>query len=134
MATMLAATGGPGARWMTYRDGMDTLARRLADRLPVTTGACLAELTEQPGAVRLRFADGRTLTARQAVLALPAALALHPAMPADERPFLTRPPRRIDYAGDWLPLHPNSESAAHSATHPIDRLLADSTTRVPAAA
>ncbi len=256
MAAMLAATGGIGARWLTYRDGMDTLARRLADGLPVTTGAPLHDLTEQDDRVRLRFADGRTLTARQAVLAVPApqALALHPGLPAEERPylaastftpmlkvvclldrplpsptrtpsfgllvpgtesrllagaildhlkdparvppgrgmvslllapwavpdlltatdaeitalatteaarylpgldtalrathvfrhphglpeatpaalrlrpaFLTRPPRRIDYAGDWLALRPNSEAAAASAALTCSRLLAGAT-------
>ncbi|WP_344443576.1 NAD(P)/FAD-dependent oxidoreductase [Kitasatospora nipponensis] len=90
MAAMLAAVGGVAARWMTFRDGMDTLTRALAARLHVATGSPLAQLTEHPGAVRLCFADGRELTARQAVLALPApqALALHPGLPADERPFL----------------------------------------------
>ncbi|MGF1428822.1 protoporphyrinogen/coproporphyrinogen oxidase [Kitasatospora sp. LaBMicrA B282] len=90
MAAMLAATGGVGARWLTYRDGMDTLARRLADRLPVSCGMPLAQLTEEAAAVRLEFADGTVLTARQAVLALPAPLvpALHPGLPAEERPFV----------------------------------------------
>ncbi|GAB2687598.1 protoporphyrinogen/coproporphyrinogen oxidase [Kitasatospora kifunensis] len=91
MAAMLAATGGVGARWLTYRDGMDTLARRLAERLPVTTGATLLQVTERPDSVRLEFADGRTVSARQAVLAMPApqVLALHPGLPEEERPYLT---------------------------------------------
>ncbi|WP_327067761.1 FAD-dependent oxidoreductase [Kitasatospora sp. NBC_01250] len=91
MAAMLAATGGVGARWLTYRDGMDTLARRLADRLPVTTGAVLTQIVERPDAVVLEFADGRTVSARQAVLAMPApqVLAVHPGLPAEERPYLT---------------------------------------------
>jgi oxygen-dependent protoporphyrinogen oxidase len=75
---------------MTYRDGMDSLARRLADRLPVHT-AVRVETVEPDGAgARLHFADGRSLTARAAVLAVPApvALRMHAALPADERPYL----------------------------------------------
>ncbi|MCX4747958.1 FAD-dependent oxidoreductase [Kitasatospora sp. NBC_01287] len=90
MAAMLAATGGVGTRWLTYRDGMDTLARRVAAGLRVSTGAALHRVVEGPSAVRLEFADGIVRTARQVVLALPApaALALHPGVPAQERPYL----------------------------------------------
>ncbi|MCC9309452.1 FAD-dependent oxidoreductase [Kitasatospora sp. RB6PN24] len=90
MAVMLAATG-IGSRWLVYRDGMDTLARALARQLLVTLDSPLAEATAGPGGVRLAFTDGRTLTARQAVLALPAPLirTLRPDLPEHERPYLT---------------------------------------------
>ncbi|TQF04527.1 FAD-dependent oxidoreductase [Kitasatospora acidiphila] len=90
MAVLLAATG-VGTRWLTYRDGMGALARALARQLPVTLDSPLAEATADPAGVRLAFADGRTLTARQAVLALPAPqiLTLRPDLPEHERPYLT---------------------------------------------
>ncbi len=80
------------ANWRTYRDGMDTLARRLADGLPLTTGAAVREvIVARHGAeARLTFASGARLTARQVVLAVPApiARALHPGAPDDELPYL----------------------------------------------
>ncbi|MFE9422648.1 protoporphyrinogen/coproporphyrinogen oxidase [Kitasatospora sp. NPDC006697] len=91
MAVLLAGSG-VGARWLSYRDGMDSLTRALAARLPhpVTLDSPLAEATACPGGVRLAFTDGRVLTARQAVLALPAPqiLALRPDLPEHERPYL----------------------------------------------
>ncbi|MGV9351928.1 protoporphyrinogen/coproporphyrinogen oxidase [Streptomyces misionensis] len=49
--------------------------------------------------------------------ATPAALRLR-------RSFLDRPPRRVDYAGDWVALRPNSEGAVHSAAIAARRVLA----------
>lgn len=77
LASMLAA-GGVGARWLTYADGMDTLARAVAAQLPqVALNSPLQQLvrTEQ-GSVRLEFADRSRVTARQVLLAVPAPLAL----------------------------------------------------------
>jgi|GEM_PF-1231089 len=86
MLALLLSVGGAGARWTTYTTGMDTLARALARHVPVQldTPARSVE-TAGPGRARLHLADGRTLTARQIVLAVPApvALTLH-ADPAPE--------------------------------------------------
>lgn len=88
VATMIATRGLLG--WRTYRDGMDTLARRVAGPLDVRTGRAVEEVKDGPGGVRLVFADGEVVTAREVVLAVPAPVArqLHPVAPADERPFL----------------------------------------------
>ncbi|WP_329033547.1 FAD-dependent oxidoreductase [Streptomyces sp. NBC_01725] len=89
VATMVATRGLHG--WRTYRDGMDSLARKVAERLTVHTGRAVQEVTENPdGGVRLVFADGRVVTAREVVLAVPAPVArkLYPSAPAEELPFL----------------------------------------------
>ncbi|SCF94914.1 oxygen-dependent protoporphyrinogen oxidase [Streptomyces sp. DconLS] len=52
--------------------------------------------------------------------AAPAALRLR-------RAFLQRPLRRVEFAGDWLALRPNSEAAVHSATLAVRRVLAAGT-------
>jgi oxygen-dependent protoporphyrinogen oxidase len=90
MAALLRAVGGAGARWVAYRGGMDTLARALAERLDVVTGTSVVAVKPGDAAVRLDLADGTTASARRVVLAVPApvALALHTALPDDERPYL----------------------------------------------
>ncbi|WAL70899.1 NAD(P)/FAD-dependent oxidoreductase [Kitasatospora sp. YST-16] len=95
MVATLLSVGGAGARWMTYRDGMDTLARRLAERLPVELGRRVTAVREEPGpgaaGVRVEFADGTRVRARQVVLAVPAPLALElrgDDLPDGERPYL----------------------------------------------
>ncbi|MBZ4016105.1 protoporphyrinogen/coproporphyrinogen oxidase [Streptomyces purpurogeneiscleroticus] len=84
----LLATGSTAA-WRTYRDGMDTLTRRLAERLDVTTGVRVEQVTLHPGGARLECAD-TTLTARSVVLCVPAPVAarLYPDAPEDERDYL----------------------------------------------
>jgi oxygen-dependent protoporphyrinogen oxidase len=77
------ATCGSSATWHTYRDGMDTLARALADRLDVTTGHPVTRVTQQGDAVRLESPRG-DVAARAAVLAVPAPVAAR--LYADERP------------------------------------------------
>ncbi|CND50546.1 amine oxidase [Mycobacterium tuberculosis] len=69
-AAHLAACGGSHT-WHTYRDGMDTLARTLADRLDVTTDHPVTRVTAGGGTVRAESPRG-TVTARAAVLAVPA--------------------------------------------------------------
>ncbi|GAA1073914.1 protoporphyrinogen/coproporphyrinogen oxidase [Nocardiopsis composta] len=83
------ASAGSTAGWRTYRDGMDTLARALADRLDVATGHPVTEVAAAPGGVRLDSPAG-ALTARAAVLAVPAPVAarLHPGAPPAERDYL----------------------------------------------
>ncbi|GAA1760356.1 NAD(P)/FAD-dependent oxidoreductase [Streptomonospora arabica] len=80
---------GSTAHWRTYRGGMDTLARRLAAGLEVSTGRVVHEVAAAPCGARLTL-DDTAVTARSAVLAVPAPLAagLHPGAPAEERDFL----------------------------------------------
>lgn len=88
MVSLLLATRST-TTWCTYRGGMDTLLRRLADEVDVTTGCRVEEVVTEGRHARLAYA-GRTLIARVAVLCVPApiALDLHVDAPADERPFL----------------------------------------------
>ncbi|MFE6520815.1 protoporphyrinogen/coproporphyrinogen oxidase [Streptomyces sp. NPDC057794] len=88
MLCLLLAVG-PAAGWRTYRDGMDLLARRLAEQLDVRTGRTVHEVVTEADSVRLRVGDD-TVTARSAVLCVPAPVAarLHANAPADELPFL----------------------------------------------
>ena len=67
-------TGGTSTVGRTYRHGMDTLARVLADRLDVSTGVAIREVIAAPDQARL-VADGATLNARSVVLAVPAPVA-----------------------------------------------------------
>ncbi|GAA3761136.1 protoporphyrinogen/coproporphyrinogen oxidase [Salinactinospora qingdaonensis] len=99
LAHLFATGGAAGLR--TYRDGMDTLARRLADQLDVVTGCHVREVAHRhdahgrPVGVRVNY-DGGSLDAERAVLAVPAPVAtrLYPTAPADERAFL----KTCDYA------------------------------------
>ncbi|MEW2620539.1 FAD-dependent oxidoreductase [Streptomyces sp. NPDC048106] len=89
LVSLLLEAGSPSG-WRTYRDGMDFLARRLADGTEVVTGRPVREVVDAGGHAVLRFDDGE-VRARAAVLAVPApvAAALRPEAPACERPFLT---------------------------------------------
>jgi oxygen-dependent protoporphyrinogen oxidase len=75
---------------MAYRDGMDTLARALADRVDVTIGCPVRAVEPEGAGATVHFADGTARTARHVVLAVPAptALELHTDVPEDERPYL----------------------------------------------
>ncbi|GHE09512.1 protoporphyrinogen/coproporphyrinogen oxidase [Streptomyces alanosinicus] len=81
---------GPVSGWRTYHDGMDLLARRLADGLDVALGTPVHEVVEDGDGVRLH-GPGGTVTARAAVLCVPAPIAarLHGKAPEDEQAFLT---------------------------------------------
>jgi oxygen-dependent protoporphyrinogen oxidase len=81
---------GPATGWRTYRDGMDLLARRLAEGLDVVTGSQVHEVVTEEGRVRLRVGND-SVTARSVVLGVPAPVAarLHVNAPADELPFLS---------------------------------------------
>ncbi|MFF3514119.1 hypothetical protein [Streptomyces sp. NPDC002573] len=77
------------------------------------------------GAQAERYLPGLTEATRTAFVvrwplglpeATPAALRLRQA-------FLERPVRRVDYAGDWVMLRPNSEAAIRSAGIAADRVL-----------
>lgn len=86
----LLAEVGPPSGWRTYRTGMDLLARRLSETVDVETDRAVREVVDEGGRVRVRL-EGAEVTARAAVLAVPAPLAgtLHPQAPADEREFLS---------------------------------------------
>ncbi|MGH3822693.1 MAG: protoporphyrinogen/coproporphyrinogen oxidase [Pseudonocardiaceae bacterium] len=88
MVSLLLATRNT-ANWRTYREGMDTLARRLADRVDVTTSAAVQEVVCAPDLARI-VVGGANLTARSVVLCVPApvALELYRNVPQDERGFL----------------------------------------------
>lgn len=88
LVSLLAETKST-ANWRTYRDGMDTLPRRLADTVPVTTGFAVDEVTSDPHGARLVNATD-TLTARSVVLCVPAPVAaqLHADAPQDAHAYL----------------------------------------------
>ncbi len=89
MISLLLAVG-PAAGWRTYRDGMDMLARRLAEGLDVACGSEVHEVVTGKNSVRVRVGED-VVTARSVVLCVPAPLAarLHAGAPADELPFLS---------------------------------------------
>ncbi|TQM67057.1 oxygen-dependent protoporphyrinogen oxidase [Actinomadura hallensis] len=72
-AAHLAACGGSHT-WRAHRDGMDALARALASRLDVTTDHPVTRVTCDGGLVQVESPRG-TVTARAAVLAVPAPVA-----------------------------------------------------------
>ncbi|MDP8970671.1 MAG: FAD-dependent oxidoreductase [Actinomycetota bacterium] len=88
LVSLLLATRST-ATWRTYRDGMDTLPRRLADEVPVTTGCQVHEVVSEARGARVARADG-TLTARSVVLCVPAPVAaeLHVSASQEERAYL----------------------------------------------
>ncbi|MPZ65449.1 MAG: FAD-dependent oxidoreductase [Pseudonocardiaceae bacterium] len=77
------------ATWRTYREGMDTLARRLAEVVHITPRCAVQEVTSASHNARLVTSEG-AFTARSVVLCVPApvALDLHVNAPEDERPYL----------------------------------------------
>ncbi|WHT22861.1 NAD(P)/FAD-dependent oxidoreductase [Crossiella sp. CA-258035] len=81
---------GPASGWRTYRDGMDTLARLLAEGLDVVTGCPVRKVVARDGFATLTT-DAGPVTARTVVLCLPApqARALYANPPARELPYLT---------------------------------------------
>ncbi|MBH5334940.1 FAD-dependent oxidoreductase [Streptomyces pactum] len=91
-APMLALMQGTRGifRWQTYRDGQDTMARVLAERLKVHLSTAVRSVERDGKGVRLTFDGGTAVTARAAVLAVPAPVAagLHGGVPEEERAFL----------------------------------------------
>ncbi|MGQ0838218.1 protoporphyrinogen/coproporphyrinogen oxidase [Actinokineospora sp.] len=83
---------GATRTFRTFRDGMDTLARALAERVEVSTGIAVREVATRTGAARL-VTDGTALTARTVVLCVPApvAAALHADAPEYVRACEFRP-------------------------------------------
>jgi oxygen-dependent protoporphyrinogen oxidase len=80
---------GPVTGWRTYRSGMDTLARALAERVDVVLGTEVHEVVAGPGTARLTT-NGGTATARSVLLCVPAPVAarIHANPHAEERAFL----------------------------------------------
>lgn len=80
---------GPASCWLTYRDGMDTLARRLAEPLDVVTGRVVREVVAGKDLARVVF-DDETVTARSVLLCVPAPVAsrLYVNAPAADAEFL----------------------------------------------
>ncbi|PPK64073.1 NAD(P)/FAD-dependent oxidoreductase [Actinokineospora auranticolor] len=72
LAHMLAV--GATKTFRTYRDGMDTVARALAEHTDVSTGVTVREVVTTGSGARL-VADSTPLTARTVVLAVPAPVA-----------------------------------------------------------
>ncbi len=87
-ASLLAAVGSTTS-WRTYRDGMDTLARRLAEPVEVRTGHPVEEIVSARGHARL-VVGGATVTARSVVVCVPAPVAarLYRNPPEDEQRYL----------------------------------------------
>ncbi|GAA3015852.1 protoporphyrinogen/coproporphyrinogen oxidase [Actinokineospora globicatena] len=83
---------GATKTFRTFRDGMDTLALRLADQVEVSTGVPVREVVTTDTGARL-VADRTPLTARTVVLAVPAPIAvdLHPGAPEYVRQCQYRP-------------------------------------------
>lgn len=88
IATMLATRGI--FHWRSYRGGMATLPLRLAAETSVDLGRPVAEVKQGQRGVHVAFESGDAVTARSAVLAVPApvALELHPSRPTDETSYL----------------------------------------------
>ncbi|MFE9243526.1 protoporphyrinogen/coproporphyrinogen oxidase [Nocardiopsis sp. NPDC006938] len=126
-AAHLAASGST-ATWRTYRDGMDTLPRALAERLDVRTEHPVTGVVEEHAGVRLESPRG-DLTARAAVLAVPAPVAarLHPGARAEERAYLEScayaPMLRLSLFLD-APLSPRGSRRGFAVLVPDDPLLA----------
>ncbi len=88
LATVVQTRGVVG--WRTYRDGQDTLARALAERLPVHLSTPVTEVKRVGTGARVELADGTSRTARAVVLTLPAPQvpAIYPDVPEEEAAFL----------------------------------------------
>ncbi|RKT89217.1 oxygen-dependent protoporphyrinogen oxidase [Saccharopolyspora antimicrobica] len=88
MVNLLLSVGSAGT-WCTYRDGMDTPARRLAAELDVATGQPVHQVIAEDGGARLQTGED-VVTARSVLLCVPAPVAaeLHANPPAEEAEFL----------------------------------------------
>jgi oxygen-dependent protoporphyrinogen oxidase len=80
---------GPLSGWRTYADGMDTLARRLAEQVDVVTDTEVLAVVAEPEHARLTTAAGQ-VTARSVLLCVPAPVAerLYVNAPTAEREYL----------------------------------------------
>ncbi|WP_433259852.1 protoporphyrinogen/coproporphyrinogen oxidase [Actinosynnema sp. CS-041913] len=80
---------GPSSAWRTYRDGMDTMARALADRLDVSLSFRADEVIGGTRSARI-YSGSTEIRARSVVLAVPAPVVrqVYVNPPAHETPFL----------------------------------------------
>ncbi|MGH3622233.1 MAG: protoporphyrinogen/coproporphyrinogen oxidase [Sciscionella sp.] len=76
--------------WRTYRDGMDTFARAMAERVDVSTGSAVRQVVAERDSARVFF-DRGTVTARSVLLCVPApeAARLYGNPPPEELEFLS---------------------------------------------
>jgi oxygen-dependent protoporphyrinogen oxidase len=131
---------GATKSFRTWRDGMDTPARALASRVDVSTGMTVQEVTAGPGMARL-VVDGAPMTARTAVLCVPAPVAaeLHADAPEFVRAcefqpvvkvicLLDRPMALADGGSSWGVAVPDVENPAFAGFILDDRKHPD---RVP---
>ncbi|MEU3713777.1 protoporphyrinogen/coproporphyrinogen oxidase [Streptomyces catenulae] len=120
VTNMLAC--GSTARWRSYTDGMDTLARHLARTVDVTTGCAVREVLTAAGHARV-VTDTGTLTARAVLLCVPApvALRLHVNAPEAAVPYLAAcgyvPRLKVSYTLD-RPLAPRGGESAYAVLLP----------------
>lgn len=125
---------GSSAGWRTYRDGMDTLARRLAERVPVTTGFPVREVVAEPRGARVVVADraATEVSARTVALCVPAPVArqLYADPPEDELPFLAAstytPMLRVSCLLD-RPLEPDPGRPVYALVVPAEKGTGDGT-------
>jgi len=93
-------------RWTSFPQGVGELPRALAAGLDVRLERPVERVEQTPAGVEVALAGGSSVTAGCCLLAVPApaALAVHPGMPADERPFLEAstftPALRVNYLLD----------------------------------
>ncbi|SDC53305.1 FAD-dependent oxidoreductase [Actinokineospora iranica] len=83
---------GPTSTFRTFRDGMDVLARKLAEGVEISTGVTVDEVVATGSGARV-FAGGAVVNARTVVLAVPApvAAAVHAQAPDYVRACEFRP-------------------------------------------
>lgn len=88
MAIMLGTRGI--VRWRTYREGQDTMARTLAEKVRIHLSRPVQTVKRNANGAQLQFTDKTTVTARAAVLTLPSPQipAIYPEAPPDELAFL----------------------------------------------
>ncbi|WP_433869039.1 protoporphyrinogen/coproporphyrinogen oxidase [Saccharopolyspora sp. CA-218241] len=121
MVSLLLAVGD-AADWRTYRDGMDTPARLLAERLDVRTGRRVREVAADGDGARLVVGDA-TVTARAVLLCVPAPVArrLHANPAPDEARYLDActftPALKVSCLLD-RPIAPPGESAPYLVLTP----------------
>jgi oxygen-dependent protoporphyrinogen oxidase len=121
---------GTVSSWRTYRDGMDTLARRLATRVDVVTGSAVQCVIAERDAARL-IVGPDTVRARTVLLCVPAPVAarLYADPPPEERAFLSActftPTLKVSCLLD-RPLAPRSSTPLYALLFPAvqDRVLA----------
>jgi monoamine oxidase len=93
-ATKMAAGAAPTGLTVRMRGGPSALAERLADHCEVQTGTVVTGIEQDDGSVRIKLADGATVSAARAILAIPLPLQrrlrFEPRLPEHRRLALER--------------------------------------------